>query len=81
MYGLQKGGRTPGMSKMQYFKFYAEDFEVLGDLELEDIGTVTFWILAGLAHGGNELPEDARLGAIVKSLRYKNAVWECEEDA
>ena len=69
------------MSKMQYFIFYAEDFEVLGDLELEDIGEVTFWILAGLAHGGNELPEDARLGAIVKSLRYKNAVWECEEDA
>lgn len=69
------------MSKMQYFKFYAEDFEVLGDLELEDIGAVTFWVLAGLAHGGNELPEDARLGAIVKSLRYKNAVWECEEDA
>lgn len=69
------------MSKMQCFKFYAEDFEVLGDLELEDIGTVTFWILAGLAHGGNELPEDARLGAIVKSLRYKNAVQECDDDA
>lgn len=69
------------MSKMQYFKFYAEDFEVLGGLELEDIGAVTFWILAGLAHVGNELPEDERLGAIVKSLRYKNAVWECEEDA
>lgn len=69
------------MSKMQCFKFYAEDFEILGGLELEDIGAVTFWILAGLAHGGNELPEDAILGAIVKSLRYKNAVWECEEDA
>ena len=80
-HGLLNGGRTAGVSETQYFKFYAEDFEILGGLEMEDIGRVTFWLLAGLAHGGNELPEDARLGAIVKSLRYKNAVWECEEDA
>lgn len=69
------------MSETQYFKFYAEDFEILGGLEMEDIGRVTFWLLAGLAYGRDELPEDARLGAIVKALRYKNAVQECEDDA
>lgn len=66
---------------MKYFKFYPEDLEILGGLELEDIGVVTFWILAGLAHGEDELPNDARLGAIVKALRHKNAAWEYEEDA
>lgn len=66
---------------MQYFKFYAEDFEILGGLELEDVGRVTFWLLAGLAYGRDELPQDARLGAIVKALRHKNAVQECDDDA
>ena len=69
------------MSETNYFKFYAEDFDILGELELDDIGAVTFWLLADLAHGGNPLPEDTRLRAVVKALQHKNAERECEEDA
>lgn len=69
------------MSETNYFKFYAEDFDILGELELEDIGAVTFWLLADLAHGGSPLPGDTRLRAIVKALKHKNAEWECEGDA
>ena len=66
---------------MLYLKFSAEDFEILGDLDLEDIGAITFWLLAGLASDGEPMPGDARLGAIVKALRCKNLVQECVRGA
>lgn len=81
MSGLPNGGSDREVSEMLYLKFYAEDFEILGELDLEDIGTITFWLLAGLARDGEPLPEDARLGAIVKALRHKNLVRECVRGA
>lgn len=81
MSGIPNGGSDREVSEMLYLKFYAEDFEILGDLDLEDIGTITFWLLAGLAHDEEPLPEDAKLGAIVKALRHKNLVQECVRGA
>lgn len=57
---------------MEYLKLTQEDYDILRDLDFDDLGAVTYWLT---------YPRDNSTAAIVKALWHKNLVTEDEGNA
>ena len=66
---------------MKYLKLTQEDYDILRDLDFDDLGAVTYWLLESLENGVLTYPRDNSTAAIVKALWYKNLVTEDEGNA
>ena len=66
---------------MEYLKLTQEDYDILRDLDFDDLGAVTYWLLESLENGVLTYPRDNSTAAIVKALWYKNLVTEDEGNA
>lgn len=66
---------------MEYLKLTQEDYDILRDLDFDDLGAVTYWLLESLENGELTYYGDNSTAAIVKALWYKNFVTEDEGNA
>lgn len=66
---------------MKYLKLTQEDYDILRDLDFDDLGAVTYWLLKSLENGELTYPGNKSTAAIVKALWYKNLVTEDEGNA
>ena len=66
---------------MEYLKLTQEDYDILRDLDFDDLGAVTYWLLKSLENGELTCPGDNSTAAIVKALWHKNLVTEDEGNA
>lgn len=66
---------------MEYLKLTQEDYDILRDLDFDDLGAVTYWLLESLENGELTYPRDNSTAAIVKARWHKNLVTEDEGNA
>ena len=70
---------------MGYLRFTADDFEIVKNMDLYDLGAVTFWLLNSL--NGQEVvvpngdEEISLIASLIKSMWYKNYVPGDDSDA